>query len=173
MTFQLSALAPYTDRAGRLSVVKLVAFVACCAPAAWMAYQWGAGLLSPKPATDILRQTGDWSIRFLVATLAVSPLRHATRWNRIYLIRRMLGLTALAYTLAHLGFWFAHENFVWSRILSESVLRVYLVVGYAALFIMVALGVTSNEASIRRLGAARWNALHWWVYPAALASLVH
>ena len=108
-----------------------------------------------------------------MATLAISPLRHATRWNRIYVVRRMLGLTAMAYTLGHLGFWFAHENFVWWTILMESFLRVYLLIGYVATFIMIALGITSNEAAIRRLGAAGWNNLHWWIYPAALASLVH
>jgi sulfoxide reductase heme-binding subunit YedZ len=121
----------------------------------------------------VLRQTGDWALRFLVATLAISPLRHATRWNRLYVVRRMLGLTAMAYTLTHLGFWFAHENFVGWTILMESLLRVYLLVGYVATFIMIALGITSNEAAIRRLGSHGWNNLHWWIYPAALASLVH
>lgn len=166
-------LLPFTDRAGRVSWLKLAVFIACCAPAVWMAQRWSAGLLSPKPVTDILRETGDWALRFLAASLAVTPLRHATRWNRIYIVRRMLGLTALFYTLAHLGFWFAHENFRWGAILSESVLRVYLIVGYVGLFLMAALGATSNEASIRRLGAAGWQRLHWWAYPAALASLVH
>lgn len=167
------AFAPWTDRAGRLSWLKLLVFLACCAPAVWIAWQWYAGLLSPKPITDVLRQTGDWALRFLVAALAVSPLRHATRWNRIYITRRMLGLTALFYTLGHLGFWFAHENFVWWTILMESFLRVYLLIGYVATFIMIALGITSNEAAIRRLGSQGWNNLHWWIYPAALASLIH
>ncbi len=172
----ISALAPwlpYTDRAGRVSWFKLVVFVACCAPAGWLAWQWCAGLLSPKPVTDVLRQSGDWAIRFLVASLAVTPLRHATRWNRIFAVRRMLGLTALFYTLAHVLFWMAQEEFVWITLLMESVLRTYLLIGWIATFIMIALGVTSNDASIRRLGAAGWNNLHWWVYPATLASLVH
>jgi sulfoxide reductase heme-binding subunit YedZ len=164
---------PFTDRAGRVSVFKLLVFMACCAPAAWMAYRWGAGLLSPKPVTDILRETGDWALRFLVVTLAVSPLRYATRWNRIYVVRRMLGLTALSYTLAHLGFWFGHEGFRWMHLLYEAFFRTYLLIGVIATAIMVVLGATSNDASVRRLGAARWNGLQWWIYPAALASLVH
>lgn len=164
---------PFTDRAGRVSLFKLVVFIACCAPAVWMAYRWNAGLLSPKPVTDILRETGDWAIRFLVASLAVTPLRHATRWNRIYTVRRMLGLTALFYTLAHLGFWFGHENFRWLHILYEAFFRTYLLIGVIATAIMAVLGATSNDASVRRLGAAGWNGLHWWVYPAALASLIH
>lgn len=164
---------PFTDRAGRVSVFKLLVFMACCAPAVWMAYRWGAGLLSPKPVTDILRETGDWALRFLVITLAVSPLRYATRWNRIYVVRRMLGLTALSYTLAHLGFWFGHEGFRWMHLLYEAFFRTYLLIGVIATAIMVVLGLTSNDASVRRLGAARWNGLQWWIYPAALASLVH
>jgi sulfoxide reductase heme-binding subunit YedZ len=164
---------PFTDRAGRVSAFKLLVFMACCAPAAWMAYRWGAGLLSPKPVTDILRETGDWALRFLVVTLAVSPLRYATRWNRIYVVRRMLGLTALSYTLAHLGFWFGHEGFRWMHLLYEAFFRTYLLIGVIATAIMVVLGATSNDASVRRLGAARWNGLQWWIYPAALASLVH
>ena len=127
----------------------------------------------PKPVTDILRETGDWALRFLVASLAVTPLRHATRWNRVYTVRRMLGLTALFYTLAHLGFWFGHENFRWLHILYEAFFRTYLVIGVIATAIMAILGLTSNDASVKRLGAAGWNRLHWWVYPAALASLVH
>ncbi len=164
---------PYADRAGRTSWFKLAVFIACCAPAFWMAWQWADGQLSPKPVTDVLRQSGDWAIRFLVASLAVTPLRHATRWNRIYTVRRMLGLTALAYTLAHVAFWMVQEDFVWITLLKESFLRTYLLVGWIATLIFVALGVTSNDASVKRLGAAGWNNLHWWVYPATLASLVH
>ncbi|MDP2358880.1 MAG: ferric reductase-like transmembrane domain-containing protein [Beijerinckiaceae bacterium] len=164
---------PFTDRAGRVSLFKLLVFTACCAPAVWMAYRWGAGLLSPKPVTDILRETGDWALRFLVVTLAVSPLRHATRWNRIYVVRRMLGLTALSYTLAHVVFWFAQENFRWMHLLYEAFFRTYLLIGVIATVILAVLGATSNDASVRRLGATRWNGLQWWVYPAALASLVH
>lgn len=164
---------PFTDRAGRVSLFKLAVFIGCCAPAAWMAYRWGAGLLSPKPVTDILRETGDWALRFLVITLAVSPLRHTTRWNRVYVVRRMLGLTALSYTLAHLGFWFAHESFRWMHLLYEAFFRTYLLIGVIATAILVVLGLTSNDASVRRLGAAGWNNLQWWVYPAALASLIH
>lgn len=163
----------FTDRGGRVSALKIVAFAVCCAPALWMAWRWSAGLLSPKPVTDILRETGDWSLRFLAATLAVTPLRWVARWNRLYVVRRMLGLTALAYALGHLGFWFAHEGFRWDVIARESISRVYLIVGYVATFLMLALGLASNEASVRRLGAARWRALHWWIYPSALASLAH
>jgi sulfoxide reductase heme-binding subunit YedZ len=177
MTHSLWTYAPFADRAGKVSWIKLAAFVGCCAPAAWMAWRSGAAMLGPQPPADVvvgvLRQTGDWSIRFLVATLAITPLRYATRFNGVYLIRRMLGLTALFYALAHLGCWFAHEGFEWQAILRESMLRAHLLAGYVALFIMLALGLTSNEAAIRRLGAPAWKSLHWWIHPAVLASLIH
>jgi methionine sulfoxide reductase heme-binding subunit len=179
----MSAQAPYLasflahfpgfDRHGRAVPFKLLVLAICLAPAFYMAWRWSAGLLSPKPVTDILRETGDWALRFLVAALAVTPLRHATRWNKLYASRRLLGVTALAYTLAHVGFWMAHEHFRWLHLLQEAFLRTYLLVGVIATLIMIALGATSNDAGVRRLGSARWQALHWWVYPAAFASLLH
>eukprot|EP01037_Dinobryon_pediforme_P023663 gene23663-25170_t len=114
---------PWTDRAGRLVPVKLLVFIAVCAPAIWMLIQWQGGMLSPKPLTDLLRQSGDWAIRLLVATLLVTPLRFVTKWNRWVMVRRMVGLAALAYTLAHLLFYFWDEAFAWGTILREMVLR--------------------------------------------------
>lgn len=164
---------PFTDRNGRVPPLKFIAFVLCIAPVVWMAVQWQAGWLSPKPVTDILRQTGDWAMRFLVITLAVTPLRWTAHWNKVYAVRRMLGVTALLYTLAHLLFWFWQQDFDWGPIVMEMVLRTYLSVGLAATLIMVALGITSNDWGVRKLGSVGWNNLHWWVYPAAIASLVH
>lgn len=164
---------PWTDRAGRLVPLKALVFVAVCAPAVWMIVQWQGGMLSPKPLTDMLRQSGDWAIRLLVATLLVTALRFTTKWNRWQMVRRMVGLAALFYTLAHLFFYFWDEAFVWSTILREMVLRTYLSVGTAATILMIVLGVTSNDASIRKLGAPAWQKLHWWMYPITALSLLH
>ena len=164
---------PWTDRAGRAVPVKVLVFIAVSAPAIWMLIQWQGGMLSPKPLTDLLRQSGDWAIRLLVATLLVTPLRFVTKWNRWVMVRRMVGLAALFYTLAHLLFYFWDEAFAWGTILREMVLRTYLSVGTAATVLMIALGVTSNDSSIRSLGAKAWNRLHWWIYPLTALSLLH
>ena len=169
----LSSWMPWNDRAGRLSWLKLVCLVAVCAPAVWMAYKWQAGLLSPKPVTDLIRETGDWAMRILIASLAVTPLRYVARFNRVILVRRMLGLAALFYTLAHIVLWCIDLRFAWITIALELVLRLFLTIGLAATVLLLALGVTSNDVSIRALGAQRWNKLHASVYLATLLSLVH
>ena len=164
---------PWTDRAGRNSWLKLACFLALVAPCFWMALEWGMGWLSPKPFADLVRESGDWAMRVVVVSLAVTPLRWVTRWNRLILVRRMLGLAALYYTLLHIALWCVDLKFAWMQILVEMFVRLFLTVGLAATLVMVALGVTSNDYSIRRLGAVRWNALHAWTYVAALLSLVH
>ncbi len=169
----LSQWLPWTDRAGRTSWIKLATFLALLAPAVWMAAEWRLGLLSPKPVTDLVRESGDWAIRILVLSLAVTPLRYVARFNRVILVRRMMGLAALFYTLLHIALWCVDLRFAWLRIATELFLRLFLTVGLVATLIMIALGVTSNDWSIRELGAVRWNKLHAWVYGATFLSLVH
>jgi sulfoxide reductase heme-binding subunit YedZ len=153
--------------------VKLGFFLAVLAPTFWMALEWQMGWLSPKPVTDILRESGDWAMRTLVASLAVTPLRWVTRWNKLILVRRMLGLAALYYTLMHIALWCVDLKFAWMQIIVEMFVRLFLTVGLAATVLMIVLGVTSNDYSIKQLGAQRWNQLHAWTYFAAVLSLVH
>ena len=169
----LSAWLPWTDRAGRFVAFKLLVFALVCAPGLWMLLQWQQDMLLAKPITDLLRQTGDWAVRLLIATLVVTPLRFVTKWNRVVSVRRMIGLAALFYTVAHLVFYAWDEKFIWLTILSEMILRLYLSVGTVATLMMIALGVTSNDWGVRKLGAAGWNRLHWWMYPLTALSLLH
>jgi sulfoxide reductase heme-binding subunit YedZ len=169
----VSSWMPWSDRAGRLSWLKLACFLALCAPALWMAYKWQAGLLSPKPITDLVRESGVWAVRILIASLAVTPLRYVARFNRVILVRRMLGLAALFYTLAHIVLWCVDLRFAWITIALELVLRLFLTIGLVATLMLVVLAITSNDASIRSLGAQRWNKLHTSVYLATLLSLIH
>jgi methionine sulfoxide reductase heme-binding subunit len=165
-----AAWMPWTDRAGRLSPLKLVAFVAVCAPAFLMA----ADVVdAPDPTLPLLRETGVWSMRLLVATLFVSPLRRITRLGRIIVVRRMLGLAALAYAGAHLLFYVADKRFDWPLVLSEGLDAPYLTLGWLALAGMLALGVTANDLSIRRLGSRGWNRLHRGVYAVAALAIAH
>ncbi|MGE3248367.1 MAG: sulfite oxidase heme-binding subunit YedZ [Beijerinckiaceae bacterium] len=138
-----------------------------------MGYKYFGGRLSPKPITDLLRENGDWAIRFIFLTLAVSPLRAMTRWNGIIGIRRMLGLFALFYTVAHLSFYVIDQRFVVWRIALEIVLRTYLTIGFAAVAILAVMGWTSNDAAVKRLGAQRWQKIHRWIYVAAFLALLH
>ncbi len=165
--------APWTDRAGRVSWLKLACFLACIAPAIWMAWLWYGGYPHPNPIRGLIRDTGDWAMRFLAASLAVTPLRYLTRWNRLILVRRMLGLTGLFYTLAHLAIYIVDRQFNLPYMLLEIFWRIYISAGWAATIIFILMGVTSNDWGIRRWGAIEWNRLHAWAYPAALLSLLH
>jgi sulfoxide reductase heme-binding subunit YedZ len=169
----LAAWLPWTDRAGRPSRLKFAVFAATLAPALWMVFEWHMGWFSVKPLTDTIRESGDWALRLLVASLAVTPLRLVTRWNRLILVRRMLGLAALFYTLVHVVLYCVDLRLDFVAILSEIVLRTYLTVGTVATVGLLALGLTSNDLSIHRLGGARWNLLHSSVYATAVLSLLH
>lgn len=169
----LLSVSPFMGRDGRFSALRTLVFALVAAPACWMAIKWNMGWLSPKPVTDVLRESGDWATRFLVLALAISPLRQAGRWNRIVAVRRMIGLAALSYALLHVWFYFIDQNFVWSRIALEIVIRLYLTIGLLALLIFAALGATSSDAMVKRLGAAQWNRLHAFIYLAALLAILH
>jgi sulfoxide reductase heme-binding subunit YedZ len=164
---------PWTDRAGRLSWLKLAFFIVLVAPLVWMVVEWRLGWYSARPLTDAIRESGDWALRILVASLAVTPLRFVARWNRLILVRRALGLAALYYTLLHIVLWCADLQYEWGHILMELVLRMFLTVGLVGTLIMVALGVTSNDWGIHTLGAKGWNRLHWWTYLATALSILH
>ena len=165
--------APWTDRAGRLSWLKIACFTACVAPAVWMVWRINGGVFHPAPVRGAIRETGDWAMRFIALSLAVTPLRYATRWNRLVMIRRMLGLAGLAYTLAHLAIYLYDREFNLLWIVLELFWRIYISAGWVAVAIFVLMGVTSNDWGVRRLGSARWNRWHAWAYPAAFLSLLH
>jgi methionine sulfoxide reductase heme-binding subunit len=164
---------PWNDRAGRLSPLKLAVFCYCLAPAGWLAYAGYANLLGTKPLTVALHDVGDLAVRFLLLSLLVTPLRLIARWPGLIAVRRMLGLAALAYVLLHVMLYVAQQGFDLWKVGSEIVLRFYLTIGLVALLGLLALGVTSTDGMIKRLGAVRWNRLHSLVYGIAVLALVH
>lgn len=164
---------PWLDRAGRLSLLKLVTFVGLFLPGLWIALEWQQGWLGPKPVTEAIHGTGQWAVRFLLLSLAVTPLRRVALWNRLILIRRMLGLAVLAYLVIHFTLYVIDLRFDLARVASEIALRIYLTIGFVALVGFCVLGVTSTDAMIRRLGPQRWNTLHRIVYVLAILGLLH
>lgn len=141
-------------------------------PALWMAYQTLTGTIGIDPVRAIEWGLGLWALRLLIATLCVTPLR----WVGLNLMRfrRQLGLVAFAYVVLHFTAWLTIDmGLRWGQILPDLVKRWYIVVGMAALILLVPLAVTSNTASIRRLGAKGWNRLHKLAYPATILATVH
>jgi len=158
----------------RLGWVKAALFVLALAPVAWLAWRATAGRLGANPLEAVTHATGDWTLRFLLATLAVTPLRALTGVNTLIRFRRMLGLFAFFYGTLHLltYLWF-DQFFSWPDILRDIPKRPFITVGVAAFALMVPLAATSTAGMIRRLGGARWRALHRLVYLCAILGVVH
>jgi methionine sulfoxide reductase heme-binding subunit len=161
------------ERSGRWSPVKIAAFVAAILPALWIAYQAAAGELGARPVTEAIHQAGDWALRFLVITLAVTPAQRILNYPRIGLARRTLGVASAAYAILHLSLYVLDQHFDLFKVASEIVLRIYLLIGAVALTGLIALATTSTDAAISRLGPQRWNRLHRFVYGIALLATVH
>jgi methionine sulfoxide reductase heme-binding subunit len=109
----------------------------------------------------------------LLLALAITPALTIFRWRRLIVVRRMIGVTALAYTVAHIIMYFALRFWDFAHIAHEMVTRVSLIVATAATIGLVALGVTSTEAAVRRMGAKAWQHLHNLIYAFAALALVH
>ena len=153
---------------------KPVLFTLSLLPLTWLVYGAAANTLGANPAEALIRSTGDWTLRFLCLTLAVTPLRQWTGWNALARLRRMLGLYTFFYgTLHFLCFAWLDMGFDVDAILKDIPKRPFILVGTAALLLMAPLAATSFNRAIKALGAARWQALHKAVYAVALLAILH
>jgi methionine sulfoxide reductase heme-binding subunit len=158
------------------AALKAIVFVAALVPVTRLA---GALLFDPEalganPAEFITRTTGDWTLRFLLLTLAVTPLRKLFGWHWLASFRRMLGLYAFFYGLVHVSSYVSFDHvFELVEILKDIVKRPFITVGFTALVLMLPLAVTSTDRMVRRLGAKRWLALHRLVYVIAPLGVLH
>jgi sulfoxide reductase heme-binding subunit YedZ len=137
---------------------------------------WGAvaNTLGANPAEALIRRTGDWTLRFLCLTLAVTPVRQWSGWHALARLRRMLGLYTFFYGVLHfLCFAWLDQGFDLDAIVKDIAKRPFILVGTAALLLMLPLAATSFNRAIKALGAARWQALHKAVYAVALLALLH
>ncbi|GAB4345068.1 MAG: sulfoxide reductase heme-binding subunit YedZ [Gammaproteobacteria bacterium] len=161
---------------GRLArrLGKPLLFVLCIVPVAelaWLAYNGGLGA---NPIEYLSRATGDWTLRLLLITLAITPLRKITGWNGVMRFRRMLGLFAFFYATLHLMIYLVLDQFfAWGHIIEDIAERPYITIGFTAYLLLVPLALTSTNAAMRRLGGRRWQRLHRLAYVAALAGIVH
>lgn len=165
-------MTPWTDRSGQFSALKSLTFVGLFLPAMWIAWSFWSGGLGARPIMAAIHETGDWTVRFLLLSLAVTPLRRIGKWPRLVLVRRMIGLAAMAYALLHLMLYAAELKFDIPRVASEIVLRIYLTIGFVALVGLALLGATSTDRAVRRLGR-NWGRLHRAVYGIGVLALLH
>ncbi|MBY0335555.1 MAG: ferric reductase-like transmembrane domain-containing protein [Acetobacteraceae bacterium] len=172
VTIALDLPTPWRDRAGRLSPLRIAALALLVAPALWIGWlAWSDGL-GPEPLNAAMHATGRWALRFLLLTLAVTPFGRILAWPRLFQLRRMIGLGALAWVALHLVLYAADQNWVLWRVVAEIAQRFYLTIGFAALAGLAVLGWTSTDGWMKRLGR-RWKRLHRLVFPIAVLALLH
>ena len=158
-------LGPFTK-----PVILLLGFT----PALWLGYAAVVNQLGANPAEALIRASGDWALRLLCLTLAVTPLRISLRLPALARLRRILGLYVYFYACLHLlcyaGFDMGLELTDIARDLAK---RPFILVGFVALVLLTPLAATSWNGAIRRMGARRWQALHRWVYLIAPLAVLH
>ena len=154
-------------------LLKPTVFLLCLVPLAVLVFIVLTGRTSANPAEDILLTTGIWALRFLLATLTITPLRRLTGWNVLIRYRRMLGLFAFFYATVHLASYIVFDRFfAFDEILADIAKRPFITAGMTAFALMLPLAVTSTKGWIRRLGR-RWQALHRIIYVCAVAACFH
>lgn len=154
-------------------IAKLLLFLLCLLPVLLMLWDAVQQQLGANPVETLLHRSGDWSIRLLLLTLAISPLRKMTGRGWLLRFRRMLGLYAFFYTLLHFTIYlWLDRGLSWMEIRVDILERPYITLGFVAFLILLALAVTSTKSMMRRLGK-HWAALHQWVYAAGLFGVIH
>ncbi|GAA5161175.1 protein-methionine-sulfoxide reductase heme-binding subunit MsrQ [Viridibacterium curvum] len=162
---------PSPQQIGR---VKALLFVVCLIPVSLLAWRFWHDDLGANPIEYITRATGEWTLRFLLITLTVTPFRRFTNLNWVLRLRRMLGLYAFFYCCLHLTtYLWLDQFFDWRSIFADIMKRPFITIGFAAFVGMLPLAITSTNAMIKRLGGKRWLWLHRLVYPVAVAGVIH
>jgi sulfoxide reductase heme-binding subunit YedZ len=163
-----------TKRPDRIvQIGKPIVFLLCLAPLAWLSWRLLSGEASANPIEVIIHDTGNWALRLLLVTLAMTPLRRLTGRAWLIRFRRMLGLFSFFYASLHLtAYLWLDQRFRWNEIIDDIMQRPYITVGVAAILLMTPLAVTSTRGWIKRLGP-RWKTLHRLVYPIAILGILH
>ena len=154
--------------------LKIPVFVLCLVPALLLLRSALNGDLGANPIEFITHWTGDWTIRFLCITLAITPLRKILGLPELIRFRRMLGLFGFFYACLHFLTWFVLDKFFdWREIAIDVVKRPFITAGFTAFVLLIPLAVTSTKGWIRRMGGKRWQKVHRLIYVSAIAGVVH
>jgi methionine sulfoxide reductase heme-binding subunit len=153
---------------------KAAVFVLCLGPAGLLVWEFLHNDLSSNPLQFIEHATGDWTLRFLAITLAITPLRTILHQPQLIRFRRMLGLFAFFYGCLHFSTYIGLDQVLDFRAMLQDVLkRRYITVGFTAFILMVPLAITSTAKMVRRLGYKRWQQLHRLIYVSAVLGVIH
>lgn len=158
----------------RMGAVKAGVFAAALVPAAWLVWAVFHDGLGHNPVETITHHTGNWSLRFLLLTLAITPARKLLKLPQLIRFRRMLGLFAFFYALLHFLTWaWLDRMFDPAEIVADIQKRPFITAGAVAFFAMIPLAITSTAGWIRRLGGKQWAMLHRLIYVSAIAAVLH
>jgi methionine sulfoxide reductase heme-binding subunit len=151
---------PWRGRNRRFSWLKASTVAATFMPAIWLLHQIATEQFGRVPLGGITYWSGLWALAFLMLALAITPTAAILHWSQLIVVRRMVGVTALIYTIAHIIIYFALRFWNFAAIAHEMATRVSLVLATVATIGLVALGATSFDLAIRRMGARGWQQLH-------------
>jgi sulfoxide reductase heme-binding subunit YedZ len=153
--------------------IKVLLFLLALVPAALLVRGMLTGNLGVNPPETIQLQTGRWALKFLLISLAITPIRRLTGWNVVIQYRRMLGLFAFFYATLHFASYWAFDlSFAFGAMVKDVLKRPFIALGFSAYLLLVPLALTSTKGWIRRLGK-RWALLHRLVYAAATLAVIH
>jgi methionine sulfoxide reductase heme-binding subunit len=153
---------------------KPVVFLLCLVPLAALGWRALHGELTANPIEFITHATGDWTLRFLIITLCVTPFRKILRLPELIRFRRMLGLFAFSYACLHFTTYIWLDKFFdLSEMWKDIAKRKYITVGFTAFLLLIPLAITSTAGWIRRLGGKRWQQLHRLIYFSATLGVIH
>jgi sulfoxide reductase heme-binding subunit YedZ len=154
--------------------IKAILFCICLLPLIWLTVGLFADLLGANPIETLIRDSGTWALRFLLITLAITPLRWILGWNQIVSFRRMLGLYAFFYAVLHMLLYLGLDQFFdINEIIKDIIKRPFITVGFIGFISLIPLAITSTNRMIKRLGAKRWKKLHKLTYFIAAVSCLH
>jgi methionine sulfoxide reductase heme-binding subunit len=169
----LQLIWPWQDRFHGFSWLKAITFALMFVPGLWVYKQFVSGDYGPVPLGGLTYWSGLWATALLILALAITPALTILRWRHLLIVRRMIGVTALAYTVAHIIIYFALRRWNFGAIATEMVTRVSLIVATISTVGLIALGATSLDAAVRRMGAQGWQGLHNTVYVVTALAIVH
>jgi sulfoxide reductase heme-binding subunit YedZ len=156
-----------------VAALKPLLFAACLMPLAWLIWDALHDGLGTDPVAQLEHRSGDWALRLLLATLAITPLRRLAGRAEFVRFRRMLGMFAFFYACVHLTIYLVIDlGAYWSQLFADIVKRPYITVGFVAWLLLIPLAVTSTRGMMRRLGR-HWQRLHRLVYVIALLAVLH
>jgi len=169
----LKKLQIWRDRRGDLSGLRVGTLALLLMPVGIILWNFDAIVHGARPLNDVIHRAGFWMLMFILTTLVITPLRRITRQGQLLDVRRMLGVGAFGYGVAHISLYTADQMYDLVKVASEIAQRVYLIIGFTALTGLAALAATSTDAMVRRLGGQRWQRLHYAVYGIGVLALIH